>query len=181
MSDSSQAIVDVEVRGEGAERLAAAVRDWLVARRIVAPDATGSTLGGEGHRPGPEHRVATGSDDEDFLGLDVNGVEIAVGRRVFDAGADGIALRCDRCGHGFEPGDAWIEAVGAWAGGDDGATFACPRCGEARPLADWRGPWAWGLGELGIVFWNWPPLSERFVRALADVLGHRTVLVRSHL
>jgi len=48
-------------------------------------------------------------------------------------------------------------------------------------LAEWRGPWPWGFGNLGLTFWNWPPLSEKFVQTITSKLRHRTVLVRAHI
>jgi hypothetical protein len=69
--------------------------------------------------------------------LSTNGVEILVGRRVFDAGANGIELRCSACECFFEPdvsgriqsvdgsmrptdpsqGMAWALAMGIWQSG----------------------------------------------------------------
>ena len=119
--------------------------------------------------------------EESFLGLSTNGVEFAVGRQVFDAGGNGIELQCDACGVSFEPDDSWMDAVSAWFGGDDLVSFPCPSCGQQALLTEWRGPWPWGFGNLGIAFWNWPPLSDDFIHALTRKLGHRTVMVRRHL
>ena len=65
-------------------------------------------------------------DADAFLHLAVNGAEIAVGRRVFDAGGNGIELRCDACGVPFEPDDSWSDAAGAWFNGDNLASFPGP-------------------------------------------------------
>jgi hypothetical protein len=80
-----------------------------------------------------------------------------------------------------EHGDAWVEAVDAWSEGEDTVVFACPECGRPERLTEWSGEWPWGFGNLGLEFWNWSPLSERFVREVAEQLGHRTVLVRGKL
>jgi hypothetical protein len=119
--------------------------------------------------------------EESFLGLMVNGVEFAVGRRVFDAGGNGIELGCDACGVSFEPDHSWSDAVGAWFGGDDLVRFPCTSCRKQVLLTEWRGPWPWGFGKLGIAFWNWQPLSDDFIHAITLKLGHRTVMVRHHL
>lgn len=39
----------------------------------------------------------------------------------------------------------------------------------------------YGIGKLGLTFWNWPPLSASFVREVTELLGHRSVLVRGKL
>ena len=109
--------------------------------------------------------------EESFLGLWTNGVEFAVGRQVFDAGGNGIELQCDACDVSFEPDDSWMDAVGAWFGGDDLVSFPCPSCGQQALLTEWRGPWPWGFGNLGIEFWNWPSLSDDFIHAITRKLG----------
>ena len=188
MSDNSQAIVDVEVQEAAAQKLADDICAWLVQMGIIkAETSPGSTLDeGEGHEPGPRHAVAlAGKPDRDWLATVENGggggVSLLVGRQVFDAGGNGIELKCPACNKVFEPGDNWGETVSEWFEGDDDAAFACPSCGKSQRLAEWRGPWPWGFGNLGIVFWNWPPLSESFVREVSERLGHKTVLVRCYL
>jgi len=182
MSDSSQTLVDVEVVPEQAARLARSVLAWLVQERIVEPEASDCVLGpeDEGHRPGATHRSAT-EGKVAVPRLQANGVALVVGRQVFDAGGNGLELRCAGCKHTFEPADEWFEAVGAWAEGDDAAQFACPKCNLAEPLPAWRGPSQWGFGSLGVRFWNWPPLSDAFIRAVTEQLGHETVLVRGRI
>jgi len=183
MSDASQVIVDIEASEAEAARLAEEIRAWLAAQGVIAQGPSDCVLGeGEGYAPGPGYGVALvpGSVDE-FLRLRTNGLCLRAGRAVFDPGANGTELRCEACGVAFEPGDDWFDAVGAWAGGDDDASFACPDCQRTRRLAEWRGPWPWGFGNLGLEFWNWPPLSDAFVRAVGERLQHRVVVVRSHL
>lgn len=180
MSDFSQIIVDLDATPEEAERLGVAVLEWLAGEGIVQRKTSDSTLGSEGHRPGRNYRKVI-TDDHDLLGLATNGLEIMTGRTVFEAGGNGIELRCDACQHQFQPEDDWFDAVGVWFEGDDEVTFSCPRCHEARRLPEWRGPWQWGFGNLGFQFWNWPPLTEEFIHSVAEKLGHRTVLVRRHL
>jgi hypothetical protein len=185
MSDSSQAIVDVDAGAEEAPRLAKELRRWLSAEGIVEPDPSDCILGeGQGHAPGPRFLVAVESPPsatEEFLALASNGLRIAVGRQVFDTGGNGIELTCAGCGSTFEPGSGWMDAVAEWHSGNDDAAFSCPFCNNRQRLARWRGPCAWGFGHLGLEFWNWPSLSREFVRGVEHRLKHRTVLVRCHL
>lgn len=182
MSDNAQIVVDTEVSAEQAPELANVVRTWLVGEQIIEQEESDSVLGGAGHRPGISYRAAIQEDkDFDFLNLWTNGVKFSVGRQVFDAGGNGIELRCDACGVSFEPDDSWSDAAGAWFSGDDLVSFPCPSCSQQALLTEWRGPWQWGFGNLGVEFWNWLPLSDNFIQTMTRKLGHRTVVVRLHL
>jgi hypothetical protein len=181
MGDSFQIIVDKDASEDEAPRLAAEVRDWLVARRIIEPESTDCALGDSGHRPGPWHTAALDGPAEatGFLNLQTNGLQIEVGRTVFYT--IGGELTCRACGVQFEPEGGWSEAVDDWYNGNDRAMFECPECGKPERLVEWSGEFPWGFGNLGFKFWNWPPLSERFIQEMAMKLGHRTVLVRGKL
>jgi hypothetical protein len=184
MSDSTQVIVDIEAKDHEAERLGPSLRAWLVGKGIVQPDPSDCTPGdGDGYAPGPRYAavLAAGTSDPAFLQLATNGLCISIGRRVFDGGSNGIELKCVKCAATFEPGPEWAESVGIWYEGDDQATYACPSCGGSQRLPEWRGPWPWGFGQLALEFWNWPPLSDGFLREGEQHLGHRTMLVRSLL
>jgi uncharacterized Zn-finger protein len=184
LSDHAQVIVDVEVSERDAKALAERLRAWLVEEGIIEPAPTeGDLEQGWGYTPGPHFRKAleSGHVEEQFLDLGTNRVCFPTGRRVFDAGGNGIELACPFCGATFMPGPEWSDAVGAWYEGDDEASFPCPFCGKAERLAAWRGPWPWGFGCLASEFWNWPPLSAKFVEEVARRLAHRIVLVRCHV
>lgn len=168
MSDTIQVIVDIDAPADEAERLAGTVRRWLIQEGIA--DSTG--------HPGPNWAFATTpGGDNGFRRLVTNDVKIQVGRQVFTAMENGIELQCSACRAVFEPESRWIDAVEQWFGGDDRIVFACPVCGGAERLNEWRGPIQWGFGHLGIEFWNWPRLSDDFVRAVGEVLGSRVVVV----
>jgi len=165
MSDSSNTIVDIEATPQDAARLADVIRSRLVSEGIVEPEMSDSALGSEGaHRPGPNYRIAIESavGDPGFLGLMTNGLEIRSGRQIFTAFANGLELRCDACGSTLdliENSDSaastlseWLDACDAWSKGGDQVSFACPKCGQRALLAEWRGPWPWGFGNLGLTF-----------------------------
>jgi hypothetical protein len=184
MSDGTQVIVDLDATLAEADQLADEVRGWLAAQGVIQPEPSDCVLGDAyGHAPGPRYRdaVVPGSPDEGFLALLTNGLDLRVGRAVFHPGGEETELACDACGAQVEAGEAWTEAVSGWFEGDDAAAFACPACRRSRPLTAWRGPRPWGFGNLGLEFWNWPPLSDAFVRAVGERLGHRVLLVRAHL
>src|SRR5262245_14773103 len=120
LSDNAQIIVDIEVSAEQAPELARLVRTWLIDERIIEREQSDSVLSSPaGHRPGQNYRVAVKADEDAFQHLWTNGVAFVVGRTVFDAGGNGIELRCDTCGSVFEPGSSWSDAVSAWFNGDN--------------------------------------------------------------
>lgn len=179
MSDSSQILVDVDVPPEAAGAVGGELRAWLIAEGIIDAEQLGDE---RAHAPGHQrHAAILGDPPSSAWRVSPNTVALRVGRQVFDAGGNGVELRCAACGQTYEPGDDWIDAVGAWADGDDKVTYTCERCGASAPLTAWRGPWQWGFGSLGVEFWNWPPLSELFIQRLAHRLGHTLVLVQRRL
>jgi hypothetical protein len=179
VGDSFQTIAVLDVTPERAPEVGQRALDWLVQLGIVVADASDSVLGdGSGHRPGPLASTAVEPGSEG-LDLEVNGVAVVAERSVFDG--IGPELRCPACGCDFAPGEDWFEAVGAWSEGEDDVAFACTDCGHEQRLADWEGPEPWAVANLGLRFWNWPPLSQPFVAQLAAVVGSRARLVRGKL
>jgi hypothetical protein len=172
MSDTIQVIVDIDAPADEAERLAATIERWLLQEGIA--DSSG--------HPGPNWAFATvQGEDNGFRRLVTNDVKIQVGRQVFTAMGNGIELQCSTCRAVFEPESRWAGAVEQWLAGDDRTAFACPVCGGAERLNEWRGPFQWGFGHIGIEFWNWPRLSDDFVRAVGQVLGSRVIVVDARL
>lgn len=184
MGDSYRTIVDLDATEEEAERLAEKVRDWLVERGIIAPGPGDAEVDDERYAAGPAfgqslEKPELAGKHEAWSHAD--GLEVKVGRTVFFA--VGVELKCRACGKVVEPDDeAWGEAVDAWYEGDDTVTLPCPECGHEEKLTEWDGPYPWAFANLGFEFWNWPPLSERFVHEVQEQLGgHRVRLVCSKL
>ena len=190
MSDNSWIIAAVDISAEEAPERAKIVREWLIAEGIVEREISDSVLGGDGgHSPGRNYAAAVKPEwvqkvqagNYSFPRLRTNGVAFITGRTVFDAGGNGIELQCRFCGSVFVPDESWSDAAGLWYDGDDRVRFPCPSCVERTLLTEWGSPWPWAFGNLGVEFWNWPPLSETFIRAVSEKLGRRTVVVRLHL
>jgi hypothetical protein len=181
VSDSFQVLVAQEIAAEEAEQVGRQVVEWMIAQGVVLPERTDCVLDSDlGHAPGPGASKAH-EPRHKLVWLRTNGVTVSTGRRVFHAGENGISLECSACGDAFEPGEEWAEAVGQWFAGDDDVSFMCPTCGQAPPLPDWEGEWRWAFGHLGITFWNWPPLSESFIQALATHIGTPITVVLGRL
>lgn len=193
MGDTYQTIVDRDAGEDDAEALAARVVDYLIGRGVVAPTCADNMLGGGdrmAYSPGPlaEDAVEAQIHDEARHGLphlDVhetrpNGLAVNVGRRVFYSMMGEQAVVCRSCGSrvaldAFSP--ALDAALDEWIAGTAAGRFACPLCGTDDPISDWNWDPPWAFASLGFTFWNWPPLSHDFVRDLANLLGHRLVVV----
>lgn len=197
MGDWFQTIVDVEAEAEDAERLANGVRDWLISEGVVLAERTDCVLGAvAGHPPGPAFAQALEdpSSDDGWRDLWSNGLDIAVGRTVFDAGqGEPEGVTCPHCAgeirlvddHWQPIDEAWTpfgEALSDWSDGVDD-TIPCPSCDRPVEPAAWR--WTddyFVLGHLGFRFWNWPPLKQDFVAEVGRRSGgHRTVLLAGKL
>ncbi len=183
MGDWFQTIADVQATPDEADQLATTTLAWLIDAGIVLTEPTDCVLSGLGHPLGPHYTAAVTEDSPHLLTLHTNGVEVITGRTVFySMGADHAA--CPVCGHiteltdqGIQPNDAWHElsdTIGDWFEGGSGL-HACPNCRNLVELNNWTWSPPWGFGHLGITFWNWPPLSPRFLADVTQRLGHRTV------
>ncbi len=184
MSDNSVTVVDIEVSKRDAKAAAARVVEFLVDRGIVQKQLTKCILAQDkkGHAPGPNYAKASGKVYPQIVELAVNGLEVCIGREVFTAFENGLAVKCPKCKHETaDPDDAFMDAAGQWHLGDDDVQYACPKCGKSQKLVLWDGPFPWGFGNVGFTFWNWPDLKPAFVREVAKVLGHDVRVVRAHL
>ncbi|WNG40854.1 hypothetical protein F0U61_49555 [Archangium violaceum] len=183
MHNGFEIIVDRDVSAAEAPQLAARIRGWLIERCIITATPPGcGFLPPWLHRPGPAY-AATLKEPRSHGSTGVRGVYFKVKRAVtWDAHH---RLTCRACKVQFEPeGEGWgrwREAAEAWLLGDDSVHYVCPHCGVSERLVEWEGEAPWGFGHLGVAFWGWAPLSERFIREVATQLGHRTVVARGWL
>ncbi|MFF0739025.1 hypothetical protein ACFYVL_01380 [Streptomyces sp. NPDC004111] len=195
MGDWFQTIVDTEAAPEEAQALAGNILDWLIADGVVAAERTDCVLGADaGHPPGTRFAEAVEDPDPELVNVWSNGLHVAVGRTVFDAGqGEPSAVTCPHCAAETslvdeywspidEAWDRFRDAVGSWADGDD-EPVACPSCTRTAPVHTWL--WAddyFAFGHLGFTFWNWPVLRPEFVAEFSRRLGgHRTVLLGGKL
>jgi hypothetical protein len=173
MGDSYQVIVDRDASVDQSEHFGSIVLDWLIAERIVEPEASDCALG-LGHRPGPGHLKATAEAPRWFMGQATNGMRIVTGRTVFNGWLDS-ELRCKQCG-AVNSIDGLHDAGENWYEGGQGL-LACSTCRFGEAITEWQILPPWGFGNLGFQFWNWPWLRDSFVEDISRLLGHRTVLV----
>jgi hypothetical protein len=196
MSDGYQMLCFDTIKEQQAQHVTDATLSWMKEAGFIASTTEYCVYDGDGHgyRPGPNWvsivddtrrwRGLVRSDDfidsnpppgarpyklANFLELTRNGVHARVGREVCGAGENvsaftgGICPSCkNESGLNVEIG----ELAADWHFGAE-VTVECSRCGSASRLEDWDFQPFWAFAEAALTFWNWPPLSEPFVRDLA--------------
>jgi hypothetical protein len=184
MGDTFRTIVDREATLAEAPTLADHVSSWLIEEGIIASKRTDCVLGSrEGYPPGPRFPYAL-DKLRDPLGifakgtrtLSTNGLEIVIGRTVFDSGQGGQIL-CPSCGEESASWEGWQDAIAQWSDSSGPALLRCALCGRAAPVTEWNYDPPWAFGNLGFTFWNWPSLEAGFVAEVSRILGHRTVVI----
>ncbi|MDL4773195.1 hypothetical protein [Actinomadura xylanilytica] len=181
MVDGSRWLADVDAHPGEARGLARRVLGRLTAAGIVMGDPTECVLGdvSGGYAPGPAHLSVVCGGPGGFPDVWPNGLEIDVGRTAFYGPiGEGDRVACPHCA-AWLPFEAVAPVVGDWADEGGPGALACARCARRAGFNEWRWPVPCAFAELGLRFWNWPPLSEAFVRDLAGCLGHRLVAGRS--
>ncbi|MBT2487971.1 hypothetical protein J7E96_05365 [Streptomyces sp. ISL-96] len=189
MGDAYVWVADLDARPEEAAVLAGRVMDWLEHQGIVHGELTNCLLGDELGRPPGPHAARAVTENEVTVG-GACGVGMEIERRVYVC-ADLWTATCPHCGATTEPADsgpdmwtrAWaplLDDLYAWFGGTGPGSGTCVRCGERSGFLAWKIDPPVAVAHLGMVLWNWPPLSEPFLAELAAVLGgHRLVTART--
>jgi hypothetical protein len=186
VGDWFQTIADLDAASEEAPGLADVLVAGLVSDGIVSGECTDCGPGADGgHPPGPRYAEAFDGPDYGLLTLSWNGLFAWSGRTVVDPGQGGGEVGCPHCDtvESFdEPlGTAFFEAIDAWYTQRSSDTV-CRHCGRTIAINDWQ--WTdgvWAFANLGLTFWNWPPLRDDFVAGIGLRLGHRVRLVAGKL
>ncbi|HYO57193.1 hypothetical protein [Archangium sp.] len=182
MAHHFEIIVDRDVSLAEALHVAERMRAWFIERKIIEVLPLGWNPNAWMHRPGPAY-PSTLKEPNPHGTEGVRGLYFKIKRAVF---WDSLhRLTCRACGARFEPKgeswEQWRDAAEDWLDGDDSVPYTCPGCGVPERLVEWEGEAPWGFGHLGIGFWGWTPLSERFIQEVTKQLGHRTVVVHGTL
>jgi len=131
------------------------------------------------YSPGERWLDATESSDKTFLGLDLNTVRIESGRAVFSAnGVDEI--KCPNCQFNIVDLE-WGTLIEEWVNESGGDKLPCPNCETVNSISDFVFSPSWAFGNAAVSFWNWPSLSEKFLKSFSDYLGCELQIVYGKL
>ncbi|MFI0366345.1 hypothetical protein ACH35V_00615 [Actinomadura sp. 1N219] len=176
MGERSRWVADVDAHPGDAPDLARAVLGRLVGAGVVVADRTDCVLGDVpgGYAPGPCASTIVVGDLGGFPDVWPNGLEVDVGRTAFYGNVrEDDRVTCPHC-CAWLPFEAVLPEVEEWLeGGPD--SLVCARCATRTGLNGWRWPVPCAFAELGLRFWNWPPLADAFVHDLTRRLGHRLI------
>lgn len=183
MSDYFIAIVPVDVARDGANDLSRKVIDWLIEKEIILGSMTDCVLGGNknlGYGPGTKYKDAVEGDQGYLVELVTNGVQISIGRMVFDNGGNGLdKVICPVCSANNIDED-WGDATGAWYENQIGR-LTCSQCGRESSITAYAFEPTWAFGEFGLTFWNWPALTDKFLEDLKQFMQKDIKIVYGRL
>lgn len=195
MSDSYQAIVDLDVTLEDSDVFAKQALDTLINEGLIQatldPEAT---LGGNGgYRPSERiwQLYSLGEHESDFWNLITNGVEVETGPWFNMFGTTCLeGITCPQCGAGFELngtfGDRFGDAVGEFINGNPSPLVDCPECQKEIPAPEWNAKPHLGFSNLAIKFWNWPLFDSPgwkldIPELIQRTLNHRIVVTHGRV
>jgi hypothetical protein len=167
VSEHSVRLVEVSLTAAEASVRAPVVAEWLLGRGVIVVNALRDPLMAPSEvQAGPwSSFVCSGP-----VGGVNSGVDVVVGRRVHHAGGNYEPPACPGCGAPF---DDHHSLVGPWLHSGVEPSARCASCGLSVLAGDLVGRWSFHVGELAVVFHNWPELDPAFVTELSAVLGPR--------
>src|SRR5215831_15732073 len=172
MARRFEAIVCIDVTLPMAAEVGERLREWLFREEVLLPDLDDE----QAHRAGPKARLTTSGlwGESPAEGPDPHltaAANLIVGRNIYWS-EWGHNLYCPICHYTFEPeDDEALEAMAPWLRGEPAGEVSCPDCELRKPLIDWDGDF--GYGNLGIEFWDWPPLAYSFVHRVQRLTDSR--------
>ncbi|MFD9699780.1 hypothetical protein [Lentzea sp. NPDC059081] len=107
---------------------------------------------------------------------DDNRVDVVVERVVHHAFGNYDPPSCPGCGAAVDD-SAHHDLVEPWFSAGFEGSLTCVSCGLSTLAGDLVGPWGFHVGELAVVFLNWPPLPPVVVAELGAVMGPRPRVV----
>ncbi|AUY53610.1 hypothetical protein [Streptomyces sp. CB01881] len=178
MSDHEVTLVALSLTPVQAVAHAAQIREWLLSASVIEQNPIPGTLADPSEfLPGPQAE-AVATEDEVNRALTNSGVDIVVGRQVFDSGENLEPPTCPACATMLDS-DTYIDLLDDWLRTAE-PLATCAACAHAALLGDWAGEWTCQVGELDVCFNNWPPLRPEFTQELGRRLGSRWRVVYGH-
>ncbi len=183
MGDHYQIAVDLDAEAETAALTASQSRRSMISQEIIVNTPSDCVLGETlGYAPGKKYMDAVDEPYPMLFQLQTNGVAFIAKRSVFSSvGISEVTLICSKCRERFEWSRTWQTAVEEWYGNTGPGMLSCRHCGREASVAEWEYDPPHAFGQLGVEFWNWPPLREDFLARMAQEAGHRFRLVYGNL
>lgn len=85
-------------------------------------------------------------------------------------------VSCASCNFDITESD-WMDLVEKWFYGVESCEMTCPSCNSIAPITEFNFEPVWAFGELGISFWNWPPLKKEFIDEVEEVINKKVKIV----
>jgi hypothetical protein len=170
MSDHSISIVPRQSTFPDKEIKAKEILEWLVSADIVKPTLSDCVVSSN-----DGYAISNGakfvSAEPEYLPFDLgaNGLEIITERQVFHTGENGLdELICPNCMQDIANED-W-DFLSEW-GDNQSNNITCPLCNVATDIHQFKFTPSWGFSDLGFTFWNWPPLTDKFIEDFKQKLN----------
>jgi hypothetical protein len=178
VSEHAIGIVEISHTASQARERAPSVAAWLRDQGVIAINESRDELWHPSEYVAGPRSAEVAPDEHKRLGGTNTGVDIVVERELYHPVENYEPPRCPRCRAAIDS-YAHHDMIEPWLLGEE-PVAACSTCGRKELIGDWDGRWTFYVGELAVVFNNWPPLTEPFVDELGQRLGPRWRLVVQH-
>ncbi|MDX8030115.1 hypothetical protein SK803_07820 [Lentzea sp. BCCO 10_0856] len=177
MSEHAIRLVEISLTAAQASRRADVVRTWLLERGVITRNPVrDAVMAPSEFRAGP-HRSAAAAEADRWVGGGHTGVDVVSERQVHHAFGNYEPPLCPHCACAAISESDHHALVEPWLYERVEAAVRCVACGRSSLVGDLRGQWSFHIGDLAVVFHNWPPLRDEFVAGLGAVMGPRTRVV----
>lgn len=181
MGEHAVKLVEISLTAAEARSRAVAVTSWLLDREVIVPNtARDEVMAPSEFRAGPRCSDAA-LEAERWVGGGHTGVDVVAQRVVHHAIANYEPPTCPHCSAAAIDFDDHHALIEPWLYDRVEASVLCVTCGRSTLAGDLEGHWSFQIGDLAVVFHNWPPLADGFVAELGALMGPRTRMVVEHL
>ncbi len=178
MSDSFITLVPLEIDNQKPEELAVKLIAYLQQKKIIQSELSNKIFSTPGYKPDTNFKETLKSYD--LYLTSINGLEVRLGRQVFDNGGNGLEhVNCPHCNFNIISTN-WTDAVQEWYDGKNGI-IKCELCQQNTSIIEYDFQPKWGFGELGFTFWNCPQFKEEFIVDIENLLESKIEIVFGRL
>lgn len=180
MSDHNISIVPKKSRYPNKNVKAQEIVDWLISKDIVKGTLSDCVLGSDsGFAISDGAKMVTNLPNDLPFDLITNGLEITDERQIFHIGENALeSCICPNCKENIAP-ENWIFFE-EWFEHEKDEVY-CPNCDFPSDINDYQFTPEWGFSDLGFTFWNWPELTEEFIKDFKARLAVDVSVVYAHI